>query len=315
MRIFYAVDGHHHSGGQFVGLDHVTALRRFGYDARYLLVRPEGEVGFSPQFPEGREVPLEVHPADLTAEDVVVVGEMHALGALALQGSPARKVIHNQNPFYSFVVFLDLNAVRSWGCEAMICPSPFTAGMLARMGWDGPLHLVQPGVDPVFAAAPDRRDRPRIAAIPNKRHKELTLIRGLVLSQRPDLGAVAWGEIAGLTRPQVALAFGACDIFLSLSHNEGLGLPPLEAMAAGCLVVGFHGQAGRDYATAENGDWFEDGEHFEIAQALIARLDQLAAGERFAARREAGRRTAAAYSQARFEAELAQTWRTLVGPP
>jgi hypothetical protein len=313
LRIFYLSDGLHAGGGRMVNLDHVEALRGFGYDARYLVVPAEGVE--APQFPLGRDVPWQTSTDDLTLDDIVVVGEMHAAGARAVMATPARKLIHNQNPYYSFLAFRDFGAVRGWGCEAMLAPSGFTADQLRQMGWTGPVHVVRPFVDPVFAAAAQRRDEVRIGVMPRKRPHELALIRGVVLSQRPDLARVPWGRIGGRPRAEVADILGRCDLFLSLSHMEGLGLPPLEAMAAGCLVVGFHGGGGREYATAENGDWFDDGGHLEIAAALIGRLDALAAGERFEARREAGRRTAAEFSLARFEAELRAAWLAIAGPP
>jgi len=34
-------------------------------------------------------------------------------------------------------------------------------------------------------------------------------------------------------------------VFLSFSQREGFGLPPLEALACGCAVVGYHGFGGR----------------------------------------------------------------------
>ena len=36
-------------------------------------------------------------------------------------------------------------------------------------------------------------------------------------------------------------------IFMSFSRREGFGLPPQEAMACGCLVIGYHGQAGKEF--------------------------------------------------------------------
>jgi hypothetical protein len=315
LRIFYVVDGEHASGGQYVTLEHVRALRRLGYDARYLVIRPDAAAAYRCVFPPGGEVPWQLGAEGLEASDLVVVGEMHAHGALAVAGSPARKLIHNQNPFYTFVAFRDLRAVRSWGCEAILAPSRFTAGQLARLGWDGPAHVVRPALDPVFAAAPAGRDRLRVATMPRKRIIEHSLIKGTISSLRPDLAGIGWVVIEGQTRAEAARLMAACDIFLSLSDREGLGLPPLEAMATGALVVGYHGEGGREYATEENGDWFGGASHVEIAQTLGRRLDELAAGKSFEARREAGRRTAAEFSQPRFEAELAAAFRELAGPP
>jgi hypothetical protein len=83
-------------------------------------------------------------------------------------------------------------------------------------------------------------------------------------------------------------------------------------MAGGALVVGFHGGGGREYATPQNGDWFDEGEHLALAEALAARLDGLRAGEDFTARRAAGYATAAEFSPARFEAELSAAWTTIL---
>ena len=46
---------------------------------------------------------------------------------------------------------------------------------------------------------------------------------------------------------EVAGALQDLDI-LSCGHPEGFGLPLAEAIACGCLVVGYHGLAGRDFA-------------------------------------------------------------------
>ena len=66
--------------------------------------------------------------------------------------------------------------------------------------------------------------------------------------------------IDGLGEVETAQLLLTAKLFLSFSWREGFGLPPLEALACGCLVVGYHGLAGREYfrppfATAvENGD-------------------------------------------------------------
>lgn len=313
MRIFYVTQGVHRTGGQFVNLEHVAALRRQGYDARFLFVRTDG-TGPEP-FPPGFEAPWQVGTGGLSPDDVVVVGEMFGAGALAVLETPARKILHNQGPFYTFAAFSDLMAVRRWGAEAMITPSGFAADMVERMGWDRPIHVVRPALDPVFAAAAGAPRDLRIAAIPNRRPQEWRLIRGILWSQRPDLADVPWVEIKGLSRAGVAQAMATSEIFLATGQMEGLGLPPLEAMATGALVIGFRGGGGREYATAENGDWFDEEAHLEIAELLARRIDQLRSGETFALRRAAGQATAAAFSQSEFERQLSSAWAAIAGPP
>lgn len=307
MRIFYVTDGVHVAGGQLVNLEQVAALRRMGFDARFLIVRPAGETGFVPAFPPGLESPWQMD-ADLTGDDWVVCGEMHADGLRAVMASPARKAIHNQNWHYTFQAFLDVASIRRWGCEAIIACSEIGAANLAELGWSGPVAAVRPAVDPAFFGEGAERAL-KVGCMTRKRGMEARLIRGALISRRPDLADVPWVEIAGVTRPQAAEMLKACEVFLSLSEHEGLGLPPLEAMACRALVVGYHGVGGLEYATEENGDWFDAAASpVAIADRLAARLDALKAGERFEARRQAGLETAHAFSRARFEAELNAAW-------
>src|SRR5690606_11273872 len=59
-----------------------------------------------------------------------------------------------------------------------------------------------------------------------------------------------------------------CRVFLSLSHREGLGLPPLEALACGCLVVGFTGYAGVEYFNSPAAVAVEDGDVGALAREV-----------------------------------------------
>jgi glycosyltransferase involved in cell wall biosynthesis len=50
--------------------------------------------------------------------------------------------------------------------------------------------------------------------------------------------------------PQAALAalYSGCDIYLCPSWDEGLGMPPMEAMACGAALVTYDNGGCRDYA-------------------------------------------------------------------
>ena len=311
MRIFYVNDGLHTAGGQMINLEHVASLRRMGFDARFLILRNPAEApgAFTPRFPPPHEgLPWQWTADDLTPEDYVVLPEMFGRGLKTLRDTSARKVIHNQNPYYTFGAFPDLGAVAAWGCRAIIAGSVFGAERLKAMGWRGPIAPVRVFVDPLFAQDPMAPRPLQVAFMPRKRGFEARLVHGVLHSLRPDLKDVPWAAVADMSRAQAAEVVRRSAVFLSLSYYEGLGLPPLEALAAGTLVVGYHGYGGLEYATAENGDWFEDERHVEIAQVLASRLDALKAGETFEARRRAGAASAAAFSRERFEAELRAAW-------
>ena len=90
-----------------------------------------------------------------------------------------------------------------------------------------------------------------------------------------------------------------------MSRLEGFGLPPLEAMASGCLVVGFTGFGGLEYATKENGFWCGEDDLVTCACTLATAVrlvrEQHPLVEQTVA---AALQTAAAYSSLRQEQEL-----------
>jgi glycosyltransferase involved in cell wall biosynthesis len=68
-----------------------------------------------------------------------------------------------------------------------------------------------------------------------------------MLAARGALAGVDVVALEGMTEKQVAAALRETLMFLSFGYPEGCPCPPKEAMAAGCVVVGYHGMGGRDY--------------------------------------------------------------------
>ena len=118
-----------------------------------------------------------------------------------------------------------------------------------------------------------------------------------------------WVPIDGLSHAEALAALGRCAIFLSMSHREGFGLPPVEAMSAGTLVVGFHGGGGLDYATPRNGLWRPEGDLAGCADALDEALSLIRAGRAEGRDMvEEGRRTAARYAPEVMREALVAFW-------
>src|SRR5204863_3886714 len=80
---------------------------------------------------------------------------------------------------------------------------------------------------------------------------------------------------------RLAALYSSADIYLCPSWDEGLGMPPMEAMACGAALVTYDNGGCRDYA--------RDGETALVARRrdvgdLAARLQRLAADEALRAR-------------------------------
>ncbi len=98
-----------------------------------------------------------------------------------------------------------------------------------------------------------------------------------------------------------------------MSNLEGFGLPPVEAMSCGCLIVGFHGQGGLEYATPENGLWCAEGDPMNVVDAITSAVEKLRTGDPAINNMiQSGRRTAAAYTSQRQANELIAVIRKLI---
>lgn len=84
--------------------------------------------------------------------------------------------------------------------------------------------------------------------------------------------------IDGMNEAQVAQTLMRSSIFMSFSHFEGLGLPPLEAALCGNHVVGYTGQGGKEFWWPESFDNIESGDVLGFAQQVLARVDQIDRG-------------------------------------
>ncbi|RPJ09692.1 MAG: glycosyltransferase [Deltaproteobacteria bacterium] len=71
------------------------------------------------------------------------------------------------------------------------------------------------------------------------------------------------------TQHQMIEAYQQADIFIPLGFPEGFSLPPLEAMACGCAVVGFSGGGGLDFMKdGQTALVVPDGDVAMLAQAV-----------------------------------------------
>lgn len=170
---------------------------------------------------------------------------------------------------------------------------------------------------------PQEPKKLQIAYMPRKRADEAAFV---VEALRRHLGAdgVSFVPIEGVSDAERNAILRESLFFLSFSQKEGFGLPPAEAMAAECLVVGYTGVGGNEYFTAETGFPIEDSD----ISAFVATVQDLVGQYRQdpepldRIRMEAAMRIRRVYTQEAFRRSLLTAWDAIdrqiasrTGPP
>ena len=297
------------TGGVKAIFQHVALLRAAGIEA-WAAIDPATLPSWC-----AHDVPVLDSTADLPLrpDDHLVMPEVSHQLMHAVARTRARKLVFCQN---HYLVFHGLRDTAGWGAlgiEAVLAASPVIADFV-RLHLDVPLVAVTPPLVDETVFRPAAVKTPMIVCIPTKRRQDAVFIHGLLRRRHPALATVPWRPLAGVPESDIAAALAQGTVLLALGWREGLGLPPLEAMAAGCAVVGFTGGGGRSYASAANGWWLDDDDLVGCVDALAGVLDGLADGDgAVLARVAAGRATARAYDRAATSAALLAFWRDRLG--
>ena len=267
MTIYYlAPDLERPSGGVRTIYRHVDVLNGTGRSAAVVHARP----GFRCSWFENdtRVVNL---PVVLGPSDVVVVPE-ESIARLERLAPGTRKVVFNQNAYRTFRGVDD--PARS---PYVTCPDLAGAMVVSEDSEDYlrycfpdlTIGRIRHAIDPaIFHPEPRLRTR-QIAAVPTKRPAELRQLID-VLTARGVLADWRFGRIEHMSEAEVARTLQASPLFVSLNKAEGFGLPPAEAIACGCRVVGFHGMAAREFFDEPFASAVEDGDVIGLARAVEA---------------------------------------------
>lgn len=252
---------------------HVDVLRSAGHAASIVHHRP----GFRAPWFAGK-APVLYAPVDIRPDDILVFPEIEFSAMLAAP-SGVRRVAYVQTPYYMF-------REHSW--DPRDRRTPYLSGDLVAavvVSEDGrdylahafanlPVYRVRNSIDLRFGP-PGGSKKKQLCFMPRKHYEDAQQVLN-ILKFRNVLDGWAVVPIHNLPEEQVISTMRDSAVFLSFGYPEGFGLPPAEAMASGCVVVGYHGNGGREYFTADHGFPVEIGDILGFARAaehVISTLD------------------------------------------
>ncbi len=305
-RILYIThDSHTPSGGVKTIYSHVSNLAKNGYPAFVV----HNQTGFKLPWLESEDVPI-LYSADkdfqLSQKDIIVIPEDYTAALEALRNLNIKKYVFCQNHFYIFKGLQNYSTWADLGLDVFCSSEIIRKFIKSVFNYDG--------VPVIHCAIHSELFKPRkktlqIAYMPRKRPAELDFIRNLFNRLYKQYKEVPWICIDKVNEAKVAEILSESAIFLSTSLYEGFGLPPIEAMACGCIVVGFHGGGGLEYASSENGYWCNEGDIIECVRKLGHVVSVIDNNEEEVNKvRNQALKKAGEYTFARQERELINFW-------
>jgi hypothetical protein len=279
---------------------HVAWLAAEGLDAAIALPAPPPRDFYEP----GARVELDFAPLP---GDRLVVPE----GALTLLASfadaPVRRLMFCQNQYYLPFGADPRRGIAEFGVERIFGSSVAVRDFF-RDVYALDVPIVPYSIDrAAYGPAPKAR---AILLMPRKRGDLAAFLHHTFKRRHARLADVPWVAVDGASVAEAAVEMGRAQWFLSLSHRESFGLPPLEAMACGAIPVGYKGDGGREYMTEANGFWAEEEDWLACVDALARAIDMVDADpQAHDAMLAAGARTVARYSPAAARTALLEFWR------
>lgn len=253
------------SGGIKQAYRHIDILNQLGIPASFVHPTPN----FRQEWFENKTRTELWEDVELTADDFMIFSELVDKVPQVRGWDRCRKVIFCQNDYNVHVGFKsDIAEIkRQYRDSAVLCVSQNSQENLQFLFPEAKVYRVRPSFDRPpwgFSANKDQK----VVMLPRKRGMEI----GTILTMAKIRGMPkGWDifSVGGVSEKEVAEAFKRNRIFLSLSQREGFGLPPAEAMACGCVVVGYTGYGGDEFMLPGISYPVPDGDFISLTRSLV----------------------------------------------
>ncbi len=293
---------------------HVDTLNRNGFNAAIIHEKKD----FRCTWFENQTKVVSWSEIKINPRDYLVIPEVYGPDIAQLFPDNPR-IIFNQNAYYTFspqcfgdINMIDFSFIRDVAAIFVISEDskkyleyvfPHTKIFRLYYGLDSDLFNYQ------------SNKKKQICFMPRKKAQRDAIQVIKILQARNTLKDFQFRIIDNKTEQEVAVLLKESLIFLSLGHTEGFGLPPAEAMACGCIVIGYHGRGGKEFFKPEFSFPIEVGDIMGFAQTLEAVIAEyeIDSTNLKAKAKQASDYILKTYSRTREEADIINTWNQLLG--
>lgn len=264
MKVVYVnTIGDKHSGAVKQAYRHVDVLNQLGIDA---YVATDSECKWF----ENTTKTIPVSAVELTADDFLVFGETVRDIPQVKGADRCGKVIlcHNEYDYQSgFEGNLFVIRKKYTDAAAILCASENAKKNLQFMFPASNVMRVRPSFDrkPLFY---NGKKEPFVSLfLSSKKNKVGDIVSVTGLRWIPE-GWKLW-PMENIPESQVVNTMGRSALFISLNEHSGFGLAMAEAMACGCVVVGYTGLAGSEFLRPGISFPIQNGDFLEMANKLV----------------------------------------------
>jgi len=205
------------------------------------------------------------------AADILVIPEMYGPDLATAYGRGVKKVVLNQNCYltfrgYSFNRDRLISPYHHKDVLATLINSVDGEKYLKYAFSELPLFRFRLSINPdLFSYVGDKKKQICFSRIKNEADAMQVMN---ILKFRGALKDFEIMPFINLPQNEVARIYKESLLFLSFGYPEGFGLPPAEAMACGCVVIGFHGGGGREFFKPEFSYPIEQGDIADFARTV-----------------------------------------------
>jgi len=259
------------AGGPGVIYDHVEILSQNGFNAFIVLPKKPPIDFYNSRAPLliAKDIPYQ-------EGDIYVIPEGFFDDMQRLKYSPAKKIMFCQNQYYMPFSDNPLLGFSEFPVDSVIASSESISYFLKEVYGLSNVPLIPCSIDTSLYSSGIKKKQ--IAFMPRKLREDAAFICATFKRIHKNYADIPWVAIDNVDRHSAAEIMSSSELFLSLSHKDSFGLPPLEAMASGCLVAGYHGDGGREYMNKKNGWWAENGDWLACVNGLASALALIDSG-------------------------------------